>query len=48
MKNAIKEITIGAMWAVGGILSALIPGRIGGAVFAACEKNEAAVRAERQ
>ncbi len=48
MKNAIKEVIVGAMSAVGGVLSALIPGRIGGAVFAACEKKEAAIRTERQ
>lgn len=46
MKNAIRKIIIGAMWAVGGVLSALIPGKIGGVVFAKCEANEAAIRGE--
>lgn len=46
MKNAIRELVTAAMWAVGGVLSALIPGRAGGVVFAACEANEAAIRGE--
>ena len=48
MKNAIKEIVNGAMWAVGGFMSAFIPGKIGGAVFAVCEAKEAAVRTDNQ
>jgi hypothetical protein len=48
MKNAIKEIIIGAMWAVGEVMSAFIPGKIGGAVFAVCEAKEAAVIANNQ
>lgn len=48
MKNAIKEIVIGAMWAVGGVLSAFIPGKIGGTVFAVCEAKESAIRTDNQ